>query len=125
MYFLKPFLYVLLFIYITYEAFREVFSLWIERYVFFRDKEGSLKETNYLKYLVKTRIYSFIYPFKNSQVFFAVIMYILHHYFIDELLDEAKDFKVKTFIDNGIKIGFVIAFLSALTVYLFHQKKRK
>lgn len=116
------FLYLILFVYIGYEAFHELFFTLTSKHLAAKQKYRSLKEGSnlkYIEYLYRTRLQLLPQSILRKEVLVGLLMYTVHHHFIVELVSEVGDKEMQHLFEDWTNVGIHLAMIIAvITVYI-------
>jgi len=115
------YLYLLFFIYIAFEAFYELFLRFSKKHIELKARQSKLKEENYFVYRINVLILPAVYSLWNTKVAIGISFYLVHHFFIHELMHKAN---VDTAIfDKWTTVGMYFAAFSAAVLSFIYSRR--
>lgn len=123
--FVYQYLYLALFAYIAFEGFYEWSFYFFRKHIVGKEKYRELKETNYFLYQFKILSPMFT-ALAKPRVLVAIVMYLVHHAFIERLVIESHDPLINLqLINTGVNWGVWIAGAAAVITALIAKETRE
>ncbi len=104
--------------YIFFEAFKEFYLVSSIELVALRTKYWYLKDESYSKYQLITIYFPIFRALKKPKVILPLVFFLLHEYFIHELLNGTDPELFKDIAERGSSIGLYLAAIYAFVLVL-------